>query len=365
MANSELFQTIMVSLESHAYPIYIGQHGLLNYDLLNQSIPSKQVLIVTNDQVAPLYLDPIQQALSHKQCDLVVLPDGEVFKNQDSLFCIYDKLIQAKHHRDTTLVALGGGVIGDITGFAASTYQRGVRFVQVPTTLLAQVDASVGGKTAINHPLGKNMIGSFYQPSAVIIDLSTLNTLSPREFRSGFAEIIKYGLLAGPSLLGKIDTFLATHERFQVDAVLEEIIAACCQIKVTFVIDDEKEQGSRALLNLGHTFAHAIEAVTQYQRFQHGEAVAIGLYCAARLSNDLGYASESVVHQLDRLLQKAGLPRRIPHDLEHAQLYELMMQDKKVKNQCARFILMRKPGDCFIDETVTQVDVQRVLANQL
>lgn len=361
MVKSNDYLQLAVKLPEREYPIYIGNSLLSNTQLIAKHIAANQVLIVSNDKVAPLYLASLQGALNQCQVDVVILADGESNKNQHSLFTIYNALIEKQHHRDTTLIALGGGVVGDITGFAAATFHRGVRFIQIPTTLLAQVDASVGGKTAINHPLGKNLIGSFHQPHAVIIDLATLKTLPLREFRAGLAEVIKYGLLAGGVFLKQLIDML--HADFnQTSPQLVDIIATCCQIKASFVQSDERELGSRALLNLGHTFAHALEACTQYKRWLHGEAVAIGLYCAALLSNHLGYLEKKYVNQIDNLLEAASLPRRIPQDIDTNQLFALLFNDKKIKNNKLRFVLLRSPGDCYVDEKVPLTSVQCVIA---
>lgn len=346
---------LTIKFPNHQYPIYIAADLLLNSTLLQQQVLSEQILIVTNDTVAPLYLDKIKHAFSAFQCDIVVLPDGETHKNEHSLFMIYDALISHHHHRDTTLFALGGGVIGDITGFAAATYQRGVRFVQLPTTLLAQVDSAVGGKTGVNYAQAKNMIGSFYQPHAVIMDLSTLATLPERELRAGFAEIIKYGLLVGGSFLQHL-----VEDGLQCYG-LADVVAQCCQIKANFVQRDEREHGQRALLNLGHTFAHALEAITDYGRWLHGEAVAIGLYCAALLSFHLGYLSQSDVDLLDSLLINAKLPNRIPRDIDLQAVYRLMWNDKKIKNKQLPFVIIRSFGDCILEKKITPKQVDFVL----
>ena len=276
---------------------------------------------------------------------------------------IYDALIKYRHHRDTTLIALGGGVLGDVTGFAAATYQRGVRFIQIPTTLLAQVDASVGGKTAINHPAGKNMIGSFHQPHAVIMDLTTLETLPPREFRAGLAEVIKYGFLVGGEFLNGLSRVLAEELPTGSSLQLADLIARCCRIKASFVQEDEREIGRRALLNFGHTFAHALEAYTHYQRWLHGEAVAIGLYCATLLSHQLGYIDQSILKLVDSLLQAAKLPCRIPKGIDLHALQALMLHDKKITNKTLRFVLMRAPGDCYLESQVTEDSLRHVLMN--
>ena len=352
-----------VHAATHEYPIYIGSNLLSDGELLRRHVYAAQVLIVTNETIAPLYLARVQQAFSSMQCDVVLLADGEIYKNQKSLFTIYDALIKHHHHRDTTLVALGGGVIGDMTGFAAATYQRGVRFIQLPTTLLAQVDASIGGKTAINHPQGKNMIGSFHQPHAVIMDLNTLMTLPEREFRAGLAEVIKYSLLVGGDFLNNLRVILAEELTHASRKQLGALIAQCCAIKARFVQEDEREAGQRALLNLGHTFAHALEAYTHYQRWLHGEAVAIGLYCAALLSNQLGHLDNGSLGIIDALLLAAKLPRRIPKEIDIQALYVLMFNDKKVINKMLRFVLMRAPGDCYIETEVPEDCLRQVLMN--
>ena len=361
MAKSKLFKQLRIQLPAHEYPIYIGRHLLSDSELLGRHIDAAHVLIVTNETIAPLYLEQVLQGFSAILADVVVLPDGEVHKNQQCLFTIYDALIKHHHHRDTTLIALGGGVIGDITGYAAATYQRGVRFIQLPTTLLAQVDASIGGKTAINHLMGKNMIGCFHQPQAVFIDIDTLATLPEREFRAGFAEVIKHALLTGGVFLDILTKALADGLTQVSTQPLSDLIARCCAIKAKFVQMDEREKGCRALLNLGHTFAHALEACTHYQRWLHGEAVAIGLYCAAMLSFQLGYLDKDHVRRVDELLALAKLPRRIPKDIDLLALQALMAQDKKIKNNQLRFVLMRAPGDCFMDSEVSAISVRQVL----
>ena len=359
----------VITLPSASYPVYIAPKLFSQPDLLRQQVTSRQALIVTNETIAPLYLDKVYQALSHLQCDTLVLPDGEEYKTQQYLFTIYEALLQQNHHRDTTLLALGGGVIGDITGFAASTYQRGVRLVQLPTTLLSQVDSSVGGKTAINLPQGKNMVGSFYQPHAVMMDLSTLNTLPERELRAGFAEVIKYGMLVGGDFWVKLPFIIQRIQsehgsgRFTDEAwqSLSYMITQCCRIKADIVREDEQDHGQRALLNLGHTFAHALETITGYQRWLHGEAVAIGLYCASMLSYKLGYLNISEVDKIKDLLQQVGLPYGIPLDIDIERLQILMWQDKKVHDNTLPFVLLRGVGDCRLERHVTDEQVKSLL----
>lgn len=351
MAKSKIIEQVEVCLPEHRYSILICSNGLNDPTLLQNYIKGKQVCIVTNDTVAPLYLSQVEAIFSSYQCDVVILPDGEQYKNQSSLFKIYDTLIKNKHHRDTHLVALGGGVIGDMAGFAAATYQRGVNFIQIPTTLLAQIDASVGGKTAINHPMGKNLIGSFYQPQLVLIDLNTLHTLPEREFRAGLAEMIKYALLAGGEFFNILNSSLKKGLTAS-SPELAQLIKQCCQIKANIVMSDEKEQGQRALLNLGHTFAHALETYTAYQRWLHGEAVAIGLYCAALLSFKLKILDECWVKQTEEMLIQAGLPHKIPDTIQLEKLIEVMGLDKKIKNNCLRFVVMKKPGYCYLEDNI-------------
>lgn len=361
MARHSLFRQLAVRCASHEYPIYIGTTLLSDRELLVRHVCAEQVLVVTNQTIAPLYLSRVQEAFASMQCDVVILGDGECYKNQDSVSMIYDTLIKNHHHRDTTLLALGGGVVGDMTGFAAATYQRGVRYIQLPTTLLAQVDASVGGKTAINHAYGKNMIGSFHQPHAVVMDLDTLTTLPEREYRAGLAEVIKYGLLVGGEFIHGLHSALRGGVPSSSTIELSSLIEQCCQIKADFVHHDERETGQRALLNLGHTFAHALEAYTGYQRWLHGEAVSIGLYCAALLSNQLGYLDKIGLTLVDSLLTEAQLPRRIPKEIDLAHLHELMFNDKKIVNKTLRFVLIRAIGDCYLESEVTEDSLRHAL----
>lgn len=354
MAKNNISYRIDVDLPSAAYPVFIGDGSLNDKDFLGRQVRSKQVLIVSNARIAPLYLDTLKKAFADRQCDTVILADGERYKNQQSLTLIYDTLVSKRHHRDTTLIALGGGVVGDITGFAAATYQRGVAFIQIPTTLLAQVDASVGGKTAINHPLGKNLIGCFYQPQLVIIDTDTLHSLPQREFKAGLAEVIKYALIVGGDFLKQLTTFLQQNLSVDDKTKLQYLIAECCKIKADFVVKDEKEQGLRALLNLGHTFGHALEALSHYKRWLHGEAVAIGLYCAALMSERLGYINAALLEHIECMLDHAGLPYKIPGDIDLIQLRDMMSLDKKIKDNVLRFVLLKDPCHAFISSEVSE-----------
>jgi 3-dehydroquinate synthase len=359
MANPNPKITLSIDLAQQSYPIYIG-HNLLVTKNISPFIVGRQVLIVTNETVAPLYLKDLDFLQTQYECKHFILPDGEVHKTHENWYATHDFLIKNQYHRDSTIIALGGGVIGDLTGFVAATYQRGVNLIQIPTTLLSQVDSSVGGKTAINHPLGKNMIGSFYHPSVVFIDLTTLKTLPMREINAGFAEIIKYGLLSSDEFLAAIANLLQDNDYFA-SGKLSEIIGRCCQIKAEFVNKDEKEKGLRALLNLGHTFAHAIETYTNYDKFLHGEAVAIGLYCAAVLSHLCGYANKALITKVDGLLKLANLPRRIEPEWSPEALLKAMKQDKKIKDNHLRMILMKDVGQCFIDEAVSDEQILKTL----
>lgn len=353
---------LAVNAPSKRYVVHIGKNMLDDADGVRACIHSPRVLVVTNETVAPLYLNTLVNALSsHCVCDTLVLPDGEQYKNREQLERIYEALLTHQHHRDTTLIALGGGVIGDMVGFAASTYLRGVSFINMPTTLLAQVDAAIGGKTAINHALGKNMIGSFYQPDAVFMDLNTLNTLPLRAFRAGIAEMIKCALIRGGVLLEHMQEALAQGLALHRYSKLDELLLECCTVKAFIVAQDEKEQGMRALLNLGHTLAHALETATDYQRFLHGEAVAIGLNAAMHLSKDVSGLPPQSVTKVKEMLHAAHLPLVIPEDLDVHVLWDIMTRDKKAKGDHLRWILMREFGDCIIEENVSQSLVMNTL----
>ena len=341
-----------VHLGTRSYTIHIGiglleRLGQLLHEL-HPLVPNQQIALVSNTTVAPLYLAPTTAALQAQGYHVlpIILPDGEQFKNSATLNHIFDTLIAQRCERSTTMVALGGGVIGDMAGFAAACFLRGIDFIQVPTTLLAQVDASVGGKTGINHPLGKNLIGAFHQPKLVVIDINTLHTLAKREFIAGLAEVIKHGAIADRTLFDSIALNLETLLQLEPTALLATI-RDCCTIKARIVANDERESGQRALLNFGHTFGHAIETLTAYQQFLHGEAVAIGMGMAARLSHLLGLCPEQEVEQLCALMARAGLPTKAPR-LPVEQYLEAMSRDKKVEGQVLRFILLKRIGHATI-----------------
>ena len=349
---------VNVELQERRYPILIG-NGLLQDE---RSYPVKRgdrVMIVTNPTVAQFYLDTVTFALKKRGCEVdhVLLPDGEKYKTLESLNLIFTALLQGNHGRDTTIIALGGGVIGDVAGFAAASYQRGVRLIQIPTTLLSQVDSSVGGKTAVNHELGKNMFGAFYQPSMVIIDTHTLGTLPKREVNAGLAEVIKYGAILDYEffewLEAHIDELVALNNES-----LQHCIARCCQIKADVVARDETEKGDRALLNLGHTFGHAIETHLGYGNWLHGEAVSTGMMMAAALSEQLGDISVADVSRLEKLLARANLPTLSPDSMQPEDYLPHMMRDKKVLAGKLRLVLLKSLGQAYI---ATDTDKDLVL----
>lgn len=342
-------QSLNVDLGERSYPIYIGAELLKKPELLARHIKGKQVFVVTNTTVGSLYRKQLEQSLHQYQADFLELPDGEQYKNFESLQLIFDALLKKGYNRDVTLIALGGGVIGDITGFAAASYQRGVDFIQIPTTLLAQVDSSVGGKTAVNHALGKNMIGAFYQPQAVIADLSTLKTLPDRELSAGLAEVIKYGLIADKGFFEWIELNIEGLLQ-QRPELLSAAIELSCANKARIVAADEREKGQRALLNLGHTFGHAIETHVKYEGWLHGEAVATGMLMAAQLSALHDWIQEHDVERIKELLQAARLPIKPPPNMTGKHFMQLMAHDKKVINSKIRFILLKQIGQAVISE---------------
>ncbi len=348
MANPDHCHQIDIQLKDQEYPVFIGEGILLNVNYWRPFIKSRQLMLISNETVAPLYAASLIDMLSDDyDCQTFFLKDGEAYKNIQSLECIFDQLIASGQRRDTSIIALGGGVVTDIAGFAASCYQRGVAYIQAPTSLLAQVDAAVGGKTAINHPAGKNMIGSFYQPSAVIADVSLLSTLPERQLKCGFAEVIKYALLDSEDFLNQL-LALSVSGLSEIRAEQwMDIVARCCQIKAAYVLEDEKEQGVRVLLNFGHTLAHALETLGGYQRFLHGEAVAIGMYFALLLSIQLGFASAQLLEQLECLFRQVGLACKIPKDVDLAAIKQKMLLDKKNRAGENNFILIKNAGKCF------------------
>lgn len=339
---------VNVELQERRYPILIG-NGLLQDERSYPVKRGERVMIVTNPTVAQFYLDTVTFALKKRGCEVdhVLLPDGEKYKTLESLNLIFTALLQGNHGRDTTIIALGGGVIGDVAGFAAASYQRGVRLIQIPTTLLSQVDSSVGGKTAVNHELGKNMIGAFYQPSMVIIDTHTLGTLPKREVNAGLAEVIKYGAILDYEffewLEAHIDELVALNNES-----LQHCIARCCQIKADVVARDETEKGDRALLNLGHTFGHAIETHLGYGNWLHGEAVSTGMMMAAALSEQLGDISVADVSRLEKLLARANLPTLSPDSMQPEDYLPHMMRDKKVLAGKLRLVLLKSLGQAYV-----------------
>jgi 3-dehydroquinate synthase len=339
-------ESLIVELGDRSYPIHIGANLLQQGALLDPHLRSDQVCIVTNETVAPLYLKKVEAALGARSIASVILPDGEQYKTLDTVAVVYDKLLELNFSRSSTLIALGGGVIGDMTGFAAATYQRGVNFIQLPTTLLSQVDSSVGGKTGVNRPLGKNMVGAFYQPQCVLIDTTTLDTLPQRELLAGLAEVIKYGLINNTDFLQWIETNLPRLLAKDPVALARSIFVSC-QEKATIVSADETETGLRAILNLGHTFGHAIETSMGYGAWLHGEAVATGMVMAADLSWRLGMLGHSDALRVRQLLEKAGLPV-IPPAIAKEEFIRLMSKDKKAEQGKIRFVLLEALGKAVV-----------------
>ncbi|MGZ8982365.1 MAG: 3-dehydroquinate synthase [Methylotenera sp.] len=347
-------QTLKVELADRSYPIHIGQNLISNASLILPYLKRRHVAVVTNTTVAPLYLAKLCQALQAAGVTVIpiILPDGEAYKNSETLNTIYDVLLQNRCERSTTLIALGGGVVGDLTGYAAATYLRGVPFIQIPTTLLSQVDSSVGGKTGINHPLGKNMIGAFYQPQLVLADIDTLQTLPAREFSAGMAEVIKYGLIRDADFFDWLElnmTALMSPSELvsQSQQVISYAIYRSCQNKADVVALDEHEQGERALLNLGHTFGHAIENAMGYGVWLHGEAVAAGTMMAADLSQRMGWLSQADIARMQSLFKAANLPISAPN-LGVDKYLDLMGLDKKVENGKIRLVLQQGIGKAVI-----------------
>lgn len=338
---------LTVDLGTRAYPIHIGAGLLGNAELYKNITHNRRLLVVTNDTIAPLYLQQVCETLNIDSSKQLVLPDGESHKTLGTMTQIYDKLLAGNYARDCVIIALGGGVIGDITGFAAASYQRGVDFIQIPTTLLAQVDSSVGGKTGVNHPLGKNMIGAFHQPRLVLADTDTLISLPERELAAGLAEVIKYGLIRDTEFLAWLENNMPRLLKRKPDA-LAYAITRSCENKAEVVAADERESGQRALLNLGHTFGHAIEAAMGYGEWLHGEAVAAGMCMAADMSVRLGWLTEAERDRAKTLIAAAGLPTAPPQGLTREQMLGLMASDKKVLAGKLRLVLLRSLGEAVV-----------------
>ena len=350
-------RTLKVDLEDRSYPIFIGKE-LFKSENLFPYIKGKQVMVVSNETVAPLYLEKFKQSLADngiraKQIRETILPDGESYKNLDTINSIFDQLMQNNFDRKATLIALGGGVIGDMTGFAAACYRRGINFIQVPTTLLSQVDSSVGGKTGVNHPLGKNMIGAFYQPQAVIADISTLDTLEDRELRAGIAEVIKYGFIYDAEFFEWLEENLEKLLQRDYEA-LSYAVYRSCQIKAEVVEKDELEHGIRALLNFGHTFGHAIETYTGYSSWLHGEAIATGMCMGLTMSRIMGWLDKASEERGIEIIERAGLPVTAPQGMATVDFIKLMQADKKVLDGVVRLILIKKIGSGVIVDDYTQ-----------
>ena len=338
-----------LNLGEKSYPIYIGENLLSQADYLTKHISGNQVMIVSNTTVAPLYIDKVKSLLTDFEVCEVILPDGEQYKNLDTVNQIFTSLLENRFDRSATLIALGGGVVGDMTGYAAACYQRGVNFIQIPTTLLSQVDSSVGGKTGVNHPLGKNMIGAFYQPKAVIIDVDTLDTLPKREFSAGMAEVIKYGLLGNENFLSFIEKNVDSLMNKEKSTVIDAIYQSCMD-KANIVAEDELEAGKRALLNLGHTFGHAIENSMGYGNYLHGEAISIGMYMAAVMSEKEGFIDQSQVSRVKSILENCELPTRLIGKINFSDFSKSMSVDKKVLKGKIRLVLLKTIGAAFISD---------------
>lgn len=350
---------IIVELGDRSYPIYAGIDLLSKGNLLLENIRSKQIMIVSNTTIAPLYLETVMQALQGMalqgsaaeglEINSVILPDGEQYKTLDAVNDIITALLDKRYGRNSCLVALGGGVVGDITGFAAACYQRGIDYIQIPTTVLAQVDSSVGGKTGVNHAAGKNMIGAFHQPRAVIADIAVLDTLSDREVSAGLAEVVKYGLIRDKNFFNWLEKNVEQLLNREAEA-LAYIIEQSCRNKAEVVAEDERESGLRAILNFGHTFGHAIETGLGYGKWLHGEAIAVGMLMAADLSHRLGWITEEVIERIKQMLVKLNLPIALPDDLNPKNMRELMSVDKKAKDGVLFLVLLKGIGEAVVTD---------------
>ena len=354
-------KTLHVDLGSRSYPIYIGTGLLNNPELIQPYIKGKTTTTVSNTTVAPLYIDKVHQLISGFSNTDILLPDGEKYKTFETLGQIYTEMLEARCDRKTTLLALGGGVVGDVAGYASATYQRGINFIQIPTTLLSMVDSSVGGKTGVNHHLGKNMVGAFHQPQCVIIDTETLSTLDDRQLSAGIAEIIKYGYINDLEFIDWLDENMEKLLKRDPEA-LAYAIHRSCQHKADIVAADEKEKGQRALLNLGHTFGHAIETGMGYGNWLHGEAISAGMIMAAELSKEHGWIGEADVSSIRALLKKANLPVDPPKEISAARFSELMSIDKKVQDGALHLVLMKSLGESIISSDFDPDLLQKVLS---
>ena len=351
--------TLTVELGERSYPILIEANLLRHPEVLTTHLTTNKVVVVTNDVVDPLYFPMVSRVLEGFEVSKIVIPDGEQHKNLQSFEMIISKLLEMSASRDTTLIALGGGVVGDLTGFVAACFQRGMPFIQIPTTLLSQVDSSVGGKTAVNHPLGKNMIGAFYQPKVVLIDTNSLNTLPAREFAAGMAEVIKYGVIYDPDFF----LWLESNQRAikqQEQAALQYMITRCCEIKAEIVAIDERESGLRAILNLGHTFGHAIEAEKGYGNWLHGEAVSAGIVLASKVATKMNWLEASEFSRIESLLQAFDLPTDAPSDMAYDDFIRHMRHDKKVQAGQLFFVIPKGIGKAIVTNEISE-EVLRVI----
>jgi len=339
--------TLNVELGKRSYPIVVGSGLLRGKAFLDPYLAGEEAVVVTNETVAPLYLDQVATSLKDRRLICQVLPDGEQFKNLETFQSVFDTLLENRCSRSATLIALGGGVIGDVVGFAAACYQRGVAFIQLPTTLLAQVDSAVGGKTAVNHHRGKNMIGAFHQPTCVVSDTETLRTLDQRQLSAGIAEVIKYGLIRDAGFFTWLEENIERLLRFEDDA-LEFVILESCRHKAQVVANDEREAGERALLNLGHTFGHAIEAASGYGSWLHGEAVAVGMMMAATMSQKMGWLDPEEPGRIRELLVRANLPVKVSDGMSAPDFLKHMAVDKKVSGGRIRLVLLKEIGDAIL-----------------
>lgn len=355
---------INVDLENNAYPVYLG-HGLLHdASLWNKHLSAGKTLVVSNEVVAPLYLETLTTALTGREFDVHVVPDGEPFKTTETWYGIIDKLVGMQARRDANIIALGGGVVGDISGFAAASYMRGIRFLQAPTTLLAQVDASVGGKTGINHRKGKNLVGAFHQPATVIIDSATLATLENREFNAGLAEVVKYGAIRDPAFFTWMENHSDDIVRRDIEAI-DYLISRSVMNKAEIVGEDEKEAGVRALLNFGHSFGHALEAETGYSQFLHGEAVAIGMVAASRLSESRELCEPGTTARIEALLECFSLPVRFPARTSIDSMRDALDLDKKAVASGLRLILLNAIGQAVVDNESTPEQIIKAMEQTL